>query len=126
MALEQRFELTDYSPMVLAWRQMLVDVGGLSETEFAAFLSGQRAFAARDRLGWLQHETAGYEAAYALVPKDLRAKYSSGELVPLKNEIHRILDRYFHRHDFDPALIAEVRGAVAAAVANWTTAQSAP
>jgi hypothetical protein len=124
MSPDVRRTLEDDDPTVVTWRQMLVDGGALSDEEFAAFVARWRAFVAQDESGWFDHETEGYYAATLLIPAGLReAERTGGRLIPLKNEIHSILDRYFHpRRTFDPSQIPEVRGLIHNAVAEWTAA----
>jgi hypothetical protein len=118
--------LKDDDFTVVTWRQMLVDVGGMQETEFASFLSYWRGYVAGDDCDWFMHETEGYYAAYELIPAELRNTYRYGGcLIPLKNEIHSILDRYFHNQRFSSDQAPEVRTAIDNAVANWITTQSA-
>jgi hypothetical protein len=125
MALEHQVDRSDGSPRVVTWRQMLVDVGGLSANEFADFLGRMRAFAAEDRFGWLEHETPGYDTAYELIPQELRAVERAGELIPLKNRIHDVLDRYFHRQTFDPLQIPEIRESIVRVVSEWSASRPA-
>src|SRR3569832_282120 len=92
----------DDDPTVLTWRAMLIDVGGLSECEFAAFVRRWREFVATDEFGWFDHETEGWYTAPLLVPAELReAERIGGSLIPLHNEIHYILDRYFYHKPLD-------------------------
>ena len=43
-------------------------------------------------------------------------------VIPLQNEVHYILDRYFHRQPFDRSQIPEIRGAIDKVVAEWKAA----
>ena len=124
MSPQVRRTLEDDDPTVVTWRQMLIEVGGLSEDEFAAFVSRWRAFVAEDERGWFDHETEGYYAAPLLIPAELRdLERLGGRLVRLENEIHYILDRYFHpRRTFDRSLIPEIRHVINKAVAAWKAA----
>jgi hypothetical protein len=119
-----RRTLEDDDATVLVWRRMLVEVGGLSDEEFAAFVARWRAFVAQNAGGWFDHDTEGYYAATFLIPAELReAERTGGRLIPLKNEIHSILDRYFHtRRTFDRSQIPEIRAAIDKAVAEWRVA----
>jgi hypothetical protein len=120
MSPEMRTTLNDNDPTVTTWRQMLVEVGGLSETEFVAFVSRWRDFVARPEGIWFDHETAGWYAAPMLIPAELReAELVGGRLVPLKNEIHYILDRHFQRRTFDSSRIPVIRGEIDRAVSDW-------
>ena len=58
-----------------------------------------------------------------LVPAELReSERVGGRLILLHNEIHCILDRYFHRQSFDRSQIPEIRRAINKLVAAWTVA----
>lgn len=114
-------ELKD-DPTVVLWRGMLVDVGGMAEADFAEYVARWRDDILYDKSGWFYHDTAGYYAAEQLLPRKLFETYRQGDLIPLKNEIHYILDRYFHQQEFDRARIPEVRLAIDKVVREWTAA----
>ena len=123
MSPEVRTTLNDDDPTVVTWRQMLVDVGGLSEAEFASFVSRWRDFVARPEGVWFDHETNGWYAAPMLVPAELReAERVGGRLIPLHNEIHYILDRYFHGKTFDRSQIPAIRREIDRVVSDWIAA----
>jgi hypothetical protein len=118
--------LRDDEFTVVTWRQMLVDVGGMSEADFAVFLSYWKGWVARDDSGLFEHETEGWYAAPHLIPKHLREAYPHGGcLVPLTNWIHTILDTHFHRQKFTPDRVPQIRAEIQAAIAEWVATHSA-
>src|SRR5690349_2272795 len=67
-------ELKD-DPTAVLWRGMLVDVGGMSEADFAQYVARWRDDIRYDKSGWFYHDTAGYYAAQQLLPAKLLKMY---------------------------------------------------